>query len=93
MFGTLVMRVSYGFDDIRKNEALVHKAEAFLSGLTQALSPGRFLVNSIPALRHVPSWFPGAGFKRYLSAVAQIGLQAVNLPFEEAKQDHVSSSS
>ena len=27
--------------------------------------PGRFLAEAFPVLRYVPSWFPGAGFKRF----------------------------
>lgn len=27
--------------------------------------PGRYAVDAIPILERLPSWFPGAGFKRY----------------------------
>ena len=57
------MRVAYGFDDIRRNEALIHNAEALIVGFSDAVVPGRFLVNAFPSLRYVPSWFPGAGFQ------------------------------
>ncbi|PSS30980.1 hypothetical protein PHLCEN_2v2505, partial [Hermanssonia centrifuga] len=32
--------------------------------LPQAIAQGSYLVNSIPDLVHIPTWFPGAGWKR-----------------------------
>ncbi|RXW22172.1 hypothetical protein EST38_g3677 [Candolleomyces aberdarensis] len=88
MFGTLIMRVAYGFDDIRQNEALIHNAEALIQGFHKAAAPGRYLVNSFPSLRHVPAWFPGAGFKRHLEALSQMSFNTIHHPFEEAKLDY-----
>ncbi|KAI0659814.1 cytochrome P450 [Cubamyces menziesii] len=34
------------------------------SALAEAFQPGAFLVEFIPWLRHVPQWFPGAGWKQ-----------------------------
>jgi hypothetical protein len=90
MFGTLIMRVAYGFDDIRQNEVLVRNAEAVAQGFHKATAPGRFLVNSVPSLRHIPSWVPGAGFKRYLDGLSQLSFKSIHQPFEEAKLDYVS---
>ncbi|RXW14495.1 hypothetical protein EST38_g11359 [Candolleomyces aberdarensis] len=70
LFGTEIMRVAYGFDDIRRNEELIHNAEALIVGFADAVVPGRYLVNIFPSLKHVPSWFPGAGFKRFLGSLA-----------------------
>ncbi|RXW19106.1 hypothetical protein EST38_g6748 [Candolleomyces aberdarensis] len=56
-------------------------------GFSDAVVPGRFLVNVFPSLKHVPSWFPGAGFKRFLGELAQISLKTLYPPFEEAKHD------
>ena len=90
LFGTQIMRVAYGFDDIRQNEALIHNAEALVLGFLEASVPGRFFVNVFPFLRHVPSWFPGAGFKRALSNLSRISFATLYPPFEEAKHDFVS---
>ncbi|KAJ2927004.1 hypothetical protein H1R20_g10104, partial [Candolleomyces eurysporus] len=87
LFGTEIMRVAYGFDDIRRNEGLIHNAEALITGFSDALVPGRYLVNIFPSLRHVPSWFPGTGFKRFFGSLARISFKTLYLPFEEAKHD------
>ena len=66
LFGTEIMRSAYGFDDVQQNEALIYNAEALTQGFSAAVVPGRFLVNIFPSLKYTPSWFPGAGFKRFL---------------------------
>ena len=33
-------------------------------GIAQAGIPGAFLVDLLPILKYVPSWFPGAGFQK-----------------------------
>ncbi|KAJ2932191.1 hypothetical protein H1R20_g4907, partial [Candolleomyces eurysporus] len=85
LFGAALMRVAYGFDDNRRNEALIDNAIALVSRFSDAVLPGRYLVNSIPALRHIPSWFPGAGFKKVFRELSHINFKTVYSPFEEAK--------
>ncbi|KAJ2926997.1 hypothetical protein H1R20_g10103, partial [Candolleomyces eurysporus] len=84
LFGTAIMRVAYGFDDIQRNKAHIQNAEALMLGFCEAAVPGRFLVNVFPSLRHIPSWCPGAGFQRFLGNLAQISFKTRYLPFEEA---------
>jgi hypothetical protein len=35
-----------------------------MHAFSQALQPGRFLVDIFPWLRFVPEWFPGTGWKK-----------------------------
>ncbi|RXW18856.1 hypothetical protein EST38_g6999 [Candolleomyces aberdarensis] len=84
LFGTAIMRVAYGFDDIQRNKELIQNAEALMSGFCEAAIPGRFLVNAFPSLKHVPSWCPGAGFQSFFGNLAQISFKTRYPPFEEA---------
>ncbi|KAJ2932609.1 hypothetical protein H1R20_g4496, partial [Candolleomyces eurysporus] len=81
------MRAAYGFDDIRQNESLIHIAEALVHEMAESAVPGRFLVNNFTPLKYIPSWFPGAGFKKHFKMVAQMSFEVVHRPFEEAKRD------
>ncbi|KAJ2928661.1 hypothetical protein H1R20_g8457, partial [Candolleomyces eurysporus] len=81
------MRTAYGFDDIGQNESLIHNAEKLITELAKALVPGRFLVNYLPILRYVPSWFPGAGFQKHFKELAELNVKTRCPPFEEAKRD------
>ena len=79
------MRATYGFDDIGKNTYLIQAVESFVKRLSSANAPGRYLVNSLPLLRHVPEWMPGAGFKRELRGIAELNYDIFNSLFEEAR--------
>ncbi|KAF8336877.1 uncharacterized protein EI90DRAFT_2911026, partial [Cantharellus anzutake] len=41
------------------------------------------------SVKHVPSWFPFAGFKRQARTWAKIAHNSLELPFEVTKQDVV----
>ena len=45
---------------------MVNIAETALEHFAITTSPGAFLVDSFPILRHLPSWMPGAGYKKKL---------------------------
>lgn len=55
-----------------------------------ALTPGRYFVELIPALRYVPEWFPGAGkFQKAARLGREIGHRMVSVPFNDVKQSMV----
>ncbi|KAG1747611.1 cytochrome P450 [Suillus lakei] len=54
--------------------------------------PGRWLVEVIPSLRFVPSWFPGAGFKRVAIDLRQKLSRLETIPFNWTKQQIESGS-
>ncbi|KAJ7626738.1 cytochrome P450 [Mycena rosella] len=68
MAGEIIMSVTYGIDVLPKNDPYVALAEHAVQSLADASIPGRFLVDSIPILKHVPEWIPGAGFQRQAKA-------------------------
>ncbi|KAJ2927403.1 hypothetical protein H1R20_g9694, partial [Candolleomyces eurysporus] len=76
---TVLMRMAYGLGE-KHNVALIREAETSFTAFATARTPGKYLVNTFPILRHIPAWFPGAGFRRH---------------FQEAhgKSDHPSMAS
>ncbi|KAF9255026.1 hypothetical protein L218DRAFT_1009024 [Marasmius fiardii PR-910] len=63
MAGSLMISVAYGIDVKNKNDRYIQNAERAFDVLMYALQPGNFLVESLPWLKYVPEWLPGAGFK------------------------------
>ncbi|CAE6485500.1 unnamed protein product, partial [Rhizoctonia solani] len=59
-----LLRALYGYEVESSNDALVTRVQKLIEYLSRAMLPSSYLVNSIPALRYVPEWFPGAGWKR-----------------------------
>ncbi|KAH6908264.1 O-methylsterigmatocystin oxidoreductase [Coprinopsis sp. MPI-PUGE-AT-0042] len=64
--GSVVTQMSYGVSDPAYTSKMIDDAEAIVQGFSELAIPGRFLVDLFPILRFVPSWFPGAGWKRKL---------------------------
>ncbi|KAH6919266.1 cytochrome P450 [Coprinopsis sp. MPI-PUGE-AT-0042] len=85
LFGDIIMRVSYGIRDREYIKDLVQRMEIYLRGYFEYASPGRLFVSSFPTLRHVPSWFPGAGWKRRLYALKDLGLSSIQQPWDDVK--------
>ncbi|KAJ2934354.1 hypothetical protein H1R20_g2712, partial [Candolleomyces eurysporus] len=85
--GSVIMRVAYGFDDTETNRRLVTDAEKLVQSFTEAIVPGRYLVNSFPSLGKIPDWFPGAGFKQRLRDLNELNKQMLSGPFEAAKDN------
>jgi hypothetical protein len=46
-----------------KNDPFIDIAEQATDAIGCSLNSGSYLVDQIPVLKHLPDWFPGAGFK------------------------------
>ncbi|KAF8639539.1 hypothetical protein AX17_001444 [Amanita inopinata Kibby_2008] len=83
--GGIVLRVTYGHNVTSRNDDYVHLAKEALAPLLQAVHAGSFLVDFIPALKYVPSWLPGAGFKRRAIEWSKSGTRLLESPFQSVK--------
>ncbi|KAH9937827.1 cytochrome P450 [Epithele typhae] len=63
-FGSSVMRVTYGIEVDEDETDYLTMAENVVAIFSSVFKPGKYLVEVFPVLRHLPSWMPGAGFKR-----------------------------
>ena len=54
-----------------------------------AAAEGFFLVNAIPWLRYLPSWFPGAGFKKIAKDGYENSMAMYKRPHEMTKENLV----
>ncbi|KAI0027537.1 cytochrome P450 [Vararia minispora EC-137] len=62
--GAVILRMTYAYTPREHHDPLVQLAEDTLAQFSIVSQAGVFLVDTIPALRHLPSWMPGAGFLR-----------------------------
>ncbi|KAJ7625709.1 cytochrome P450 [Roridomyces roridus] len=86
MTGEFVMSLAYGIDVQPSNDPYVTLAHDAIGTLGIAAIPGRYLVDSFPILKHVPSWFPGAGFKWQAHEWRKLARGMMELPFAETKR-------
>jgi hypothetical protein len=86
LFARTILHLAYGLKDDKAIDELTAMAEENIRGHTAVLIPGRYLVNTIPALRFVPSWFPGAGWRKEFDDLAEKTEEMTMKPFEGARQ-------
>ncbi|KAJ7454125.1 cytochrome P450 [Mycena latifolia] len=89
MAGEVIMAVTYGIHVLPSNDPYITVARTVTESAVVAALPGRFLVNSLPSLKYVPSWFPGAGFKRLTKEWRKAVCAMHDLPFAETKRQMV----
>ncbi|KAF8730042.1 hypothetical protein AX14_005772 [Amanita brunnescens Koide BX004] len=83
--GGVILRITYGYDVTPRNDEYVRLALAAGGPLLQVVHAGSYLVEYIPALKYIPSWFPGAKFKRQAKEWAKHSFRLRESPFESVK--------
>ena len=84
-FGTIIIRAAYGADDPKYNNVLTKEADSLLVRLVEVMTPGAFLVGFLPSMKYIPSWFPGAGWKRTLEEFAVWNDRFISVPYNDTK--------
>ncbi|KAL1759497.1 cytochrome P450 [Schizophyllum commune] len=87
MAARVILGATYGLDIHKKDDPHVLNAEAVQGYLTACANQGSYLVNSIPILKYVPEWVPGAMFKRQAREWKAHARYMVDTPFSEVKND------
>ncbi|KAJ7655820.1 cytochrome P450 [Mycena polygramma] len=90
--GAIILRISHGYKVKEGADPFVTLADIAVEQFSVSTSPGGFLVNLVPALRHLPSWFPGAGFQKTAKSWAQALDQMVEQPYQFVKQQMAAGS-
>lgn len=75
------MHLAYGIKIRGFDDPYIDNIKDSIEGFNIAGVPGSFLVDLIPALKYVPSWFPGAEFKKKAAHWAKANQKVVELPF------------
>ncbi|KAF8814227.1 cytochrome P450 [Phlegmacium glaucopus] len=90
--GAIILHISYGYEIKERDDPFVAFAEKAVSQISIASVPGTFLVDLFAPLRHVPAWFPGAGFKRAAAHWAETVTNMVEAPYQFVKQQMASGT-
>ncbi|KAJ7765339.1 cytochrome P450 [Mycena metata] len=84
--GSLSMSIAYGIETLPAQDPLIETAAANLAAVVAAATPGSYLVDVLPFLKHIPAWVPGAGFQRKAQYWKQETAKMLNTPFVITKQ-------
>ncbi|ESK89309.1 cytochrome p450 [Moniliophthora roreri MCA 2997] len=82
----IILNVIYGIEIDEsvdeQGDNFVTLADRALRSLSQAGIFGTYMVDYIPMLKHLPTWFPGASFRRHALKWRHFTQEMVNRPFE-----------
>lgn len=84
------MKIAYGWTVTGDDDELLKIIAEGIEIFTATSQPGRWLVETIPWLRFVPSWFPGAEFKRKAAHNRERMRRIDVIPFKWTKEQIVS---
>ncbi|KAJ7171662.1 cytochrome P450 [Mycena crocata] len=83
----IVLHITYGYDIKEKgDDPLVDLADEAMLGFADIIRPGAYLVDVLPVLKYVPSWFPGANFKRIAQRYANATNDMADVPLAHVKE-------
>ncbi|PBL01644.1 cytochrome P450 [Armillaria gallica] len=88
--GAIVLDVAYGWPVTSDDDYFVSLMEEAFALHRQVVQPGRWLVEVIPLLRFVPSWMPGAHFKRFAFSVRD-RMKAIDQEPHKWAKEHMAS--
>jgi hypothetical protein len=89
MAGETIMSIAYGLEVQANNDPYIKTAEQGVHPLAAAAVPGAFLVDTLPFLKYIPEWFPGADFKRKAKGRKKLARAMIEVPFAAAKKNIV----
>ncbi|KAG7087478.1 hypothetical protein E1B28_013441 [Marasmius oreades] len=84
--GGVILEIVYGYQIQGDNDPYVQLADDAVAGMRESFIHGSFLVDYIPILKHVPTWFPGASFKTKAEVWSRDTDKLKELPWTRLKQ-------
>jgi cytochrome P450 len=87
MAGSVILDIGYGIQVNSPDNFYIRQSEEALQLVDKAGTPGAWLVDIFPCLKHVPAWIPGAGFKYKALAWRKALEDTRDLPFEFTKRE------
>ncbi|KAI0594821.1 cytochrome P450 [Biscogniauxia sp. FL1348] len=81
--GAIILKIAYGYKvDQHKQDPFVTLADNALEQFSLASVPGAWLVDTVPALKYLPEWLPGMGFKKTAREWKKTAQAVVETPME-----------
>ncbi|CAH0019846.1 unnamed protein product [Clonostachys rhizophaga] len=81
--GSSIIKVTYGYSiDTTRRDPILDLVTRMMAIFNKAASPGTWLVDVVPALKYLPGWFPGTGFKQAARDWKAEVLAAAEKPFQ-----------
>ncbi|KAB8248624.1 cytochrome P450 [Aspergillus flavus] len=85
--GAVILKIAYGYNiEPHGRDPLIDLVNESMENFSAVVKPGTWLVDVIPLLKYLPTWFPGAGFKRTGYEWRKTLLATIEKPYQLVKQ-------
>ncbi|KPM39026.1 O-methylsterigmatocystin oxidoreductase [Neonectria ditissima] len=85
--GSIILEIAYGYrSEPSGSDPLVDMVGSVMEQFAVAATPGAWLVDVFPFLRHVPDWVPGTSFKRIARQMRSDLQDVVDKPYAFVKE-------
>ncbi|KZV75110.1 cytochrome P450 [Peniophora sp. CONT] len=85
--GSMIMKITYGYDTLPEADPLIALVSEAMEHFSQISESSKvWLVDFFPKLKNVPSWLPGAGFRKIAAASAEMAQKMSGVPFDLVKK-------
>ncbi|THH08829.1 hypothetical protein EW145_g2435 [Phellinidium pouzarii] len=88
-----ILMATYDHEVTSDNDPYVSLVNRTTKMTTDSGSPGGTFIDLFPALRHLPTWFPGMGLKRHALSTAELVGEVMEMPLREIKEKRNAGSS
>ncbi|TEB33470.1 putative CyP450 monooxygenase [Coprinellus micaceus] len=82
----ILLKMPYGIEPMGNGDPFITRPVEVTVGFAAAAAPGAFLVDFIPVLKYVPTWFPGASWKRFAQYYKRVANDARVVPFQQLRE-------
>ncbi|KAN0092739.1 Cytochrome P450 [Tylopilus felleus] len=84
---SIIMAVVYGYETARRDDPIVNVVNRAVKLAVQSIRPEvAAVLGFIPFLRYIPTWFPGASFKRNAVLSQKYAVDMVETPFHYVQE-------
>ncbi|KAF7367189.1 O-methylsterigmatocystin oxidoreductase [Mycena sanguinolenta] len=91
--GRVIMSTMYGISVDSAQDPYIVRAEAAMNMISKAAIPGEFLVDLLPALKYLPTWFPLTRFHTVGEKGRRMIEELVEKPYQYVKDEMAVGSS
>ncbi|KAI9432091.1 cytochrome P450 [Lactarius indigo] len=92
MAGQVILSIAYGIDVLPENDPYVASAERMMQSFAFGTTKEATLLDLVPWLIKMQTWFPGARFKRYAQECYPMVVGAVEKPYDKVKRELASGT-
>ncbi|KAI0092608.1 cytochrome P450 [Irpex rosettiformis] len=85
MMSSTILSIAYGCKSQKENDRFLAHIDRIIDDFVALCAPGAFLVDVMPWLKHVPSWFPGTGWQRKAAEMHKNLINGTEEPYQWTK--------